>query len=644
MAMTIYDISKKAGVSIATVSRVLNGSENVRPSTRKKVMDVIDKYDYTPNAFARGMGLHSLKTIGILCADSSDLFLAKAVYFLEQELQANGYESLLCCTGYNLDIKKNYLNLILSKKVDSIILVGSNFIGSTEDENQYIKDVSTQVPIMLLNASFDYPNVYSTLCDDYGTMFEATAEMIQAGITDILYLYDSKSYSGLKKLHGFRDAMKEHNIPGFEKLIHFYDGNIEHLDEIADFVADIAKKGASFHVTDVVDAYGEYEKYAAYAKLDTLRFIVSNTTEAGIVYDDTDKIELNPPKSYPGKLTKFLYERYRHFNGAADKGLVMLPVELIDDNGIHLKECVLKLAALWNLEEGFTNWVNEACVFTSTLVDRIVTGYPRDEAEELCKEFGYQDNLIVTGEPFALWVIESAKDISEEFPLPKAGLPVIFTDNQKPYKQRKVRILNGAHTSFVLASYLAGNDIVLESMQDELIFNFMKKTIFEEVIPTLTLPKQDLIDFANAVITRFNNPYVKHALLSISLNSVSKWRARCMPSFLGYIEKEGKLPEHLTFSLAALMAFYTGTEIRDKALIGHRGEQEYNILDDAAVLEFFAANSSKEPREFAHAVLSNEDFWGEDLSSLAGVEDAVASYLTEIRASGMRKAMEKIFA
>lgn len=198
-------------------------------------------------------------------------------------------------------------------------------------------------------------------------------------------------------------------------------------------------------VADAVDAYGEYEKYAAFAKLDTLRYIVSNTTEAGIVYDDTDRLEMNPPKSYPGKLTKFLYERYKHFNGAADKGLVMLPVELIDDNGIHLKECVLKLAKLWNLEEGFTAWLNDACVFTSTLVDRIVTGYPRDEAEELCKEFGYQDNLIVTGEPFALWVIESAKDISKEFPLPDAGLPVIFTDNQKPYKQRKVRILNGAH-------------------------------------------------------------------------------------------------------------------------------------------------------------------------------------------------------
>ena len=395
-------------------------------------------------------------------------------------------------------------------------------------------------------------------------------------------------------------------------------------------------------VADAVDAYGEYEKYAAFAKLDTLRYIVSNTTEAGIVYDDTDRLEMNPPKSYPGKLTKFLYERYKHFDGAADKGLVMLPVELIDDNGIHLKECVLKLAKLWNLEEGFTAWLNDACVFTSTLVDRIVTGYPRDEAEELCKEFGYQDNLIVTGEPFALWVIESAKDISKEFPLPDAGLPVIFTDNQKPYKQRKVRILNGAHTSFVLASYLCGNDIVLESMQDELIFNFMKATIFDEVIPTLTLPKQDLIDFAEAVITRFNNPYVKHALLSISLNSVSKWRARCMPSLLGYVEKTGKLPAHLTFSIAALMAFYTGTEIRDKALIGHRDGQEYNIMDDKAVLEFFAANCEKDTQTFVTSFLGNEDFFGQDLNKVPGLTDAVVAYLDDIKANGMRAALCKI--
>lgn len=396
-------------------------------------------------------------------------------------------------------------------------------------------------------------------------------------------------------------------------------------------------------VTDVVDAYEEYEKYAAYAKSDTLRFIVSNTTEAGIVYDETDKLEYMPPKSYPGKLTKFLYERYTHFAGAKDKGLIILPVELIDDNGIQLKSCVLKLAALWGLEEGFTDWLNQACVFTSTLVDRIVTGYPRDEAAEICAEFGYEDRMLVTGEPFALWVIESEKDISKELPLKEAGLPVVFTDNQKPYKQRKVRILNGAHTSFVLASYLCGNDIVLESMKDELILKYVKDTIFEEIIPTLSLPKQDLIDFANAVITRFENPYVKHALLSISLNSVSKWKARCMPSFLEYWEKNQKLPLHLTFSLAALMAFYTGSEIRNGALIGNRNGEEYQILDDKAVLEFFAANSGKDTKEYVRAVLSNKDFWEQDLTEISGVEDTVCDNLSDIRALGMRKCMEKMF-
>lgn len=245
--MTIYDISKKAGVSIATVSRVLNGSDKVRPATRKKVMDIIEQYDYTPNAFARGMGLHSLRTIGILCADCSDMFLAKAVYYLEQELQANGYESLLCCTGYNLDIKKNYLNLILSKKVDAIILVGSNFIGTTEEENQYIKDVSGKVPIMLLNASFDYPNVYSTLCDDYTTMFEATISMLDADIQDIFYLYNTNSYSSIKKLNGFKDAMASRRISDYKQFIHYYEGDPQQLDAIADFVGQAAKIAPPFH-------------------------------------------------------------------------------------------------------------------------------------------------------------------------------------------------------------------------------------------------------------------------------------------------------------------------------------------------------------------------------------------------------------
>ena len=375
------------------------------------------------------------------------------------------------------------------------------------------------------------------------------------------------------------------------------------------------------------------------AKIDTLRFVVSNTTEAGIVFDDTDRMELEPPKTFPGKLTKFLYERYRFFHGDKDKGLVMLPVELIDDNGIMLKKCVMQLIGLWGLEEGFRVWVDEACIFTSTLVDRIITGYPRDEVESIWADLGYEDRILVTGEPFALWVIESDKDISKEFPLPDAGLPVIFTDNQKPYKQRKVRILNGAHTSFVLASYLAGNDIVLESMQDADVKSFMMKTIFDEVIPTLTLPREELEEFANAVITRFHNPYVKHALLSISLNSVSKWRARCLPSFLGYVEKYGKLPVHLTFSIASLMAFYTGSEIRDKALIGHRNGQEYSIMDDAAVLEFFRDYSGRDTKTFVEAYLSNENFHGQDLTKIEGLCEAVASYLDDIKENGMRAAL-----
>lgn len=395
-------------------------------------------------------------------------------------------------------------------------------------------------------------------------------------------------------------------------------------------------------VADAVDAYREYEKYNALAKLDTLRFVVSNTTEAGIVFDETDRFELDPPKTFPGKLTKFLYTRYTHFKGDTKKGLVMLPVELIDDNGIMLKKCVMQFIALWGLEEEFKAWVEEACVFTSTLVDRIITGYPRDEVEAIWESLGYEDRILVTGEPFALWVIESAKDISAELPLPDAGLPVIFTDNQKPYKQRKVRILNGAHTSFVLASYLAGNDIVLQSMQDEDVRNFMMKTIFDEVIPTLTLPEKELKDFAEAVITRFNNPYVKHALLSISLNSVSKWRARCLPSFLGYVEKYGKLPVHLTFSIAALMAFYTGTEIRDKALIGHRDGQEYSIMDDARVLEFFRDYSAKDTKTFVNAYLSNEEFHGQDLTKVEGLADTVSAYLDDIRVNGMRAALCRI--
>lgn len=395
-------------------------------------------------------------------------------------------------------------------------------------------------------------------------------------------------------------------------------------------------------VSDAVDTINEFEKYEAYASCDTLRFIVSNTTEAGIVFDETDEFSANPPKTYPGKLTKFLFDRFTYYKGDESKGLIIIPCELIENNGGTLKKCVLQFADLWKLSDEFKAWVENACIFCSTLVDRIVTGYPRDEVDQMCEEFGYKDNLVDTGELFALWVIESDKDISAELPLDKAGLPVIFTDNQKPYRERKVRILNGAHTSFVLASYLAGNDFVRESMEDETIRKFMMDTVFNEIIPTLSLPKDECEAFANAVIERFENPFIKHALLSISLNSVSKWKSRCMPSLKGYIDKFGKVPTHLSFSIAALMCFYQGSEIKDNALIGNRDGQEYKIMDDAAVLEFFQANSAKPAKEFANAYLSNVKFFGEDLTKYEGLADQVAAYIEDIRANGMRKAVEKI--
>jgi len=396
-------------------------------------------------------------------------------------------------------------------------------------------------------------------------------------------------------------------------------------------------------VSDAVDAYGEYDKYAAYAKCETLRFIVSNTTEAGIVLKEDDDINACPPVSFPAKLCKFLYERAVHFDYAQDKGLVMLPVELIDDNGIMLKKCVKALAKIWNLGEKFENWLDTACVFTSTLVDRIVTGYPRDEVQGIWEKLGYEDRILVTAEPFGLWVIESDRDISAELPLPQCGLPVIYTDNQKPYKQRKVRILNGAHTSFVPAAFQCGHDIVLTAMNDDLILNFMQKTLYDEVIPTLALPKEDLMAFAEAVTGRFKNPFIKHALLSICLNSVSKWRARCMPSLLGYVEKTGELPARLTFSLASLMSLYRNGVLVDGKLQCKRGEETYVLQDDAAVLEFFATTTDMCPCQQVKAFLSNEDFFGPELCKVPGLIESVTESLKAIIEKGMRAVMEEKF-
>ena len=244
--MTIYDISKKAGVSIATVSRVLNGSTNVKPKTRKKVMDIIEQYGYKPNAFARGLGLNSMKTIGILCADASDLYLAKAIYYIEQNLRESGYNSVLCCTGYEMDSRKESLNLLLSQHVDSVVMVGSNFIMNNPEDNVYVNDAAASVPIMLLNADYDCQNVYCTLCDDYKATQDATEKLINAGIKNILYLYNSNSYSGLKKLAGFQNALLTHDIPLKKDLQQCFKGSHEDIDGVKTFVQKLYDKGIRF--------------------------------------------------------------------------------------------------------------------------------------------------------------------------------------------------------------------------------------------------------------------------------------------------------------------------------------------------------------------------------------------------------------
>jgi len=396
-------------------------------------------------------------------------------------------------------------------------------------------------------------------------------------------------------------------------------------------------------VAGASDSYGDYEAYAAFAKDPGLRFIISNTTEAGIVYDKSDGFALTPPKSYPGKLTKFLYERYEAFDGAADKGLVILPVELIEQNGGTLKSCCLKLAERWKLPAEFIDWITTANTFCNTLVDRIVTGYPKDEAEALEKELGYSDKLIVTGEPFALWVIESNNPevIAKEFPLDMAGLPVIFTDNLQPYRERKVRILNGAHTSSVLAAYLLGLDTVGDMMKDKTMRAFLEKAVYTELAPMVPLPWEEVKAFADSVMERFENPFIKHRLLSISLNSVSKFKARVLPTILERQAKTGSPPPLLCFSLAALMAFYCGGKSGDK-LTGTRNGQPYDIMDDAPVLAFFAEHKNLPSDTFVQAFLKRGDLWGEDLSIIPGLVEIVAGDLQYIRDNGMKAAIERV--
>jgi tagaturonate reductase len=313
-------------------------------------------------------------------------------------------------------------------------------------------------------------------------------------------------------------------------------------------------------------------------------------------------------------------------------------VELIDNNGANLLRIVLQYADEWGLSEAFKTWVKEANHICSTLVDRIVTGYPRDQLDYFAEKLGYEDKTLVTSEIFNLWVIEGKQEWADILPIHKTDAHVLWTDNVTPYKKRKVRILNGGHTSSVLAAYLSGHDIVLDMMSDSVFEKYLDKVLYDEVIPTLDLPKDELMQFAADVKDRFRNPYIKHKLLDISLNSCSKWCARVMPSLTGYVQETGKLPTALTFSLAAFIQFYKG-KLTDGVYTGTRADgTTYQIKDDAEVLEFFAdVWANKDADGIAKAVLSNTSFWnGTDLSAIDGLTDAVAGYLKQMAENPVR--------
>lgn len=367
-----------------------------------------------------------------------------------------------------------------------------------------------------------------------------------------------------------------------------------------------------------------YENYFEFLKLgekQELEFIISNTTEAGIAFDPADKDMTRLPNSFPGKLTALLYRRFKFFKGSPSRALCIIPCELIDKNGEKLKETVLQYARHWKLPQSFTKWIKEHTVFCNTLVDRIVPGFPKDTIREIQEELGFEDKLVVKAEPFHLWVIEGPDSLKESFPAEQAGLQVKFVADQAPYRTRKVRILNGAHTALVPVAYLQGLRTVREAVEDKQAGTFLKEVIFEEIIPTLDLPAAELAQFAQDVLERFRNPFIHHELISIALNAVSKFKVRVLPSILEYHKRKQALPQRLLHSLAALILFYKGEWKCEKIPLN----------DSPEVLAFFEKAWQKEKiSEVVESILANKAFWDLDLNTIPGLTGAVSLQLQSL--------------
>lgn len=365
-----------------------------------------------------------------------------------------------------------------------------------------------------------------------------------------------------------------------------------------------------------INPFETKDEYEALVLLDELEIVISNTTEDGIVFKKSDLLQEGIlPTTFPGKVTQLLWNRYNHFDGAPDKGLKFLPVELIDKNGVKLKEAILNYARLWQLPNSFINWIQKHNYFANTLVDRIVPGYPKEDVEAIQTVLGFNDNLIVSSELAHLWVIEGPKEIQQAFPADKCGLNVIYTDDLASYRSRKVRILNGSHTCMVPVGLLHGIVTVRESMEDESVGAFIRNIIYNEIIPTIDLPKQVLEAYAEEVFERFKNPYIRHELKSIALNSISKFHVRVLPSLIDYFNANQALPGRLVLAFTYLIKLYLTDTIP--------------IQDNEEVKTFFEnlRVDSNIPEKIICKVLGNQNFWKTDLNLIDGLPELMTTQL-----------------
>ena len=401
---------------------------------------------------------------------------------------------------------------------------------------------------------------------------------------------------------------------------------------------DHGKPVDSIDLIDVINRginpYREFEEYLELAEDPNIRFVISNTTEAGIAFDPDCRFDDRPASSYPGKLTQLLYHRFEYFKGDRSKGFIIFPCELIFLNGKELRKCVLQYIDLWNLGDDFKEWFETACGIYCTLVDRIVPGYPKDNIDEILGKIGYEDKLVDKAEIFHLWVIEAPEKIAKEFPADKAGLNVLFVPSEAPYHARKVTLLNGPHTVLSPVGYLSGLDTVKECVEDPVVGKFVHRVMFDELLETLDLPKPELEQFAHDVLERFVNPYVKHFVTSIMLNSFPKYRTRDLPGLKTYLQRKGTLPAGLVFGLAAIITYYKG---------GKRGDVEIVPNDDAQTIALLKELwSSGDVGKVAEGVLAAEDIWGENLNEIPGLTALLTEDLSLIQEKGMRSAVESI--